>query len=1078
MLLSRDSDIGRGLVIAAGLLVAALALSACGGEDPCADRVCEFGVCDAGTGECVNASECDRATDCLPGYRCGADGACRQVQSCDECDDDQRCVDGRCVGGDAVCDEVECERGVCRAPDAECVNADDCDGDDSRCLAGYFCGEADRCRPDLCERNGVNCEEGGVCVESVGECENPRRCEGDEDCLSDHRCVESRCRLEDAMCGDGSGDGGCAGERECRVRDQVAECVEPDECTTSIDCDEGRQCSGRECIEMTGCHNDELEPNDTVDEASDFHRVSHDNTVAAGLCGDDRDVFVLQTSDLVGAPTRGTLVVEATVLENDRGLGAIEVSVDGLGGGVRTADTGHRGRGASARIEEGINASSHGELVVEVSGAGELAEAGVAYELSVNLVPDEALDACAAAEQIEPGEPLRADTNTGESSHLGSSCTDLDNNRLEKIYALEIEEPSRLDVSIAPVDNTTDLAVSLRESCAKPGTERACIDRFGGGGRETLSRLLEPGRYYLVVEAPPGESGGAFDLSTEATPTTCAGSMAHCVDADTARHCAYRRGSYETVECDEGCDASTGRCAPPEGDTCATAPLIDGSQAGVDEPVVFEETLDLSTFDDTYNVTGDGCLGRGGDLASGADKTYRVEVPAGTSLSAELEMPDGMSGSLYLFDECEPDSGSCWRGARVTEESDDRERLVWPNETDVSQTVYLVADTAEGQLLEEVGVEIRVEERFCEIGGDFRCEPNGARSVEVCGASGAEWVDEIECDWTCDDETTSCTVPDSCASASDVTEAARRRRANFEVDWETLSNHQEELICGMPDDTFYTPVSGQDAFMKVDLAKGEQVGARLRGCCQGRNLVVVEDCQEPGDACPDADFEWSPIDQQWEVAHTADADETVYLIADIADTGGSQEPDPSDLEVVVREPCDASSDETACLDDETVRGCRHDDDLYDPWHCEGGCDDGRCGERRGMVCADALPIDGGTSRSYGFGTAGGTIPDDDIEVGECEFGYGEWPAGHQRVFEVDLDQGEELHASVSRPTNDTSMYLMEDCFDAETCLENTPTDGSGELTHVAEEDQTLYLVVDAVIRVSPEESFTLTVDVE
>ncbi|MFW5965943.1 MAG: hypothetical protein ACOCV2_00430, partial [Persicimonas sp.] len=474
--------------------------------DPCNDKACKRGTCEPGTDRCVSRDSCTDETerrDCIAG---------------------EKCADGACEDEDDFCDALECERGECSFEEGGCANADDCEGDDD-CLEGNFCNDQNRCQPDLCVENEVECDDGGVCEPATGECEYADPCETHDDCLESpaHVCIEGQCSLESTACGDAQGDGGCPGNQECDIdRDeQTAECLEASPCETSIDCHDDRQCGGFDCIDPIECSEDVFEPNDSEDEATAFHDHAQGNSVRASLCADDTDVYTFDSGEIIEESVRGELLVEVDVPDRDRGLGQLEVELTDEDGDTQTADTGPMGEDGSLRLSNSISVDAHQEYTVEISAGDEMNDAGVEYDLSVNLIPEESLETCEDAPTLEADSRVSGDTGDAESTFFRSNCLPGEEGSGEIVYELEVDSAQEMTFDLEPQLSSADLSMSLRERCTQPATERDCVDSELEGAGESMTALLEEGTYYVIVQPGREGSGGPFELTTESVYTAC-----------------------------------------------------------------------------------------------------------------------------------------------------------------------------------------------------------------------------------------------------------------------------------------------------------------------------------------------------------------------------------------------------------------------------------------------------------------------------------------------------------------------------------------------------------------------------
>ena len=222
-----------------GLVLFSLLGTACGGEDPCASKSCFFGVCESGSGQCVNQTSCRNDRDCIPGYLCGADGSCVAETAC---------------GSNA-----DCSTGVCRS--GACVNPDECLAD-SECLAKTYCADSQRCEPDPC--NAVTCER-GVCERGTGNCVAAGNCADNSECLANQKCLDNNCVARQDFCDQltcsrgvcSYEEGGCVNAGDCNGDNARCRpgfyCTDMDRCETNL-CEQNNVDCGDEgvCVPATG----------------------------------------------------------------------------------------------------------------------------------------------------------------------------------------------------------------------------------------------------------------------------------------------------------------------------------------------------------------------------------------------------------------------------------------------------------------------------------------------------------------------------------------------------------------------------------------------------------------------------------------------------------------------------------------------------------------------------------------------------------------------------------------------------------------------------------------------------------
>ncbi|MFP4600416.1 MAG: hypothetical protein ACLFVJ_19325 [Persicimonas sp.] len=1006
--------------------------------DPCNEVSCSRGVCERGTDNCVSADSCTvetEATDCVEG---------------------EKCADGTCKPQDTYCEAFECERGVCSFAEGGCVSADNCEGDDDRCLDGEFCDGEDQCSPDLCLDREEDCGDNGVCQPATGECENATTCESDADCVEDHLCIEGTCRLEELACGDATGDGGCPGNRICDhdTDTLVADCVEPDDCETSVDCDDGRQCGGLSCLDHVSCRDDVFEPNDSAASATQLATVTSDHAISASLCDGDTDVYGFDTYDLVEQISRGALLVDLEVPRRDRGLGRLELVVIAEDGTelVDTTDAdGH------ARIRDDLSIIDHGEYTVEVRPADGLTDAGVRYDLRANFLPTETADVCADAETLSVGQTVVGDTDDSDSRALDSSCTDWDNPSRDVVFSLVIDSPQEVTLTADPLLSESILTMSLRESCAEASSEIACADEVASGQAPTLNAVLDTGTYDVIVEAAPGEQGGTFELSAEATSVNCASDQ--CVDARYSNACNAAGSGYSSVDCELGCNPTSGRCFPVRGNTCLDAELLDAEGA---------YNFDLRQVHDEYDGDQEGCVSGPSSRTDGPDQTYMLEVPAQTLLTATVHFQNGVDGSAYLVEDCESVGSTCLQAA-VDSQSGTTERLQLANDTDDAKSMYLIVDTAADQNFGAGSVEIDFADIICTPGEEV-C---AGTDVEVCNNFGTGWDVADQCgDWACDSGV--CQRPDTCSLALDLTtEAGQAGGVTYsDIVWGEFSNHIQGDTCGGVT-SYYN--DAHDAIFQVDLQTDEVLRAKLitndSAPLSDPAMYFLSSCGDL-DSCLEGD---RTLGEPIELFHQATSPETVYVVADTDDPSTSE---TFDLEVEIVEGC-SQTDTTPTCNGDVLEYCGS-DGFMETYTCTGGCTNGACDAPGGDVCVDAIDATSNANQTGGI-TYNDLVWGDyanSIEGDTCGGVTSGENDAHDVIFEVDMQPDDVLRAKLisndSAPDSDPALYILETCGDLSTCIDGDRSTGDPlELFYRATTTETVYVVAD-----SDDTSTTETFDME
>jgi hypothetical protein len=1009
---------------------------------------CQRGVCERGTDKCVSAETCTEETealDCVAGQKCAVD---------------------TCETPETYCDAVTCERGVCSYEEDGCINAMDCGGDEANCLEGYFCDDMNTCRVDLCEQNDIECEGNGVCVPASGQCQNATSCESNSDCLADHVCVGNSCRLESVACGNASGDGGCPGNQSCEydAENLSASCQEPDVCQTSLDCTGNRQCGGQSCLEPVSCKDDLLEPNDSMMEASTFTDVAQALLVDGSLCQGDTDVFNFTTTDIVAPTDSGEIVVQVDVPARDIGLGTVSATLNGPDGTqLDSASMGMTAEDGSMRMTTELGIPDHGTYSVNLQPGDQMSTAGLTYDLTVSIEPQDTVQACADAQVINAGQRVSGSTE-GAPSGLGGSCLGEDESSSERIYALQLERSQEVTVSVDPVLSDADASVSLRSRCLQPSSEVTCVDDEGAGASESFTEVLSAGLHYVVVQAPAGETLGSFELTVESSfLTTCGPDDNYCSDGQTAQVCSPDGGRYSQVACDAGCQPSTGRCFPPAGDRCEDAPQLmnEGGMSGGgnggnggdgSNNVTLSRTIDLNQLRDDYTIQPDGCLGPAPTETDGPEQTYQVSVPAQKAVTVTATFDNEVDGSIYFTEGCSDLQTTCATGAKDSLPDDPaKEELTYSNQTDMDQTRYLVIDTAAGQNYGDVEVTVEYKDVICSPGMD-QCSQQG--NVETCDEFGVAYNETAACGLGC--ESGIC-QGEACPGAIDIPNDGNEYTYTF-----SLSDFVDDYDidgAGCMDSSF-DDSPGPEAVFKVNANAGDIFDLSW-DTGDDPAMYVSTDCQNLKSSCVFGaeDFGNNTLNEQFSVSSAG----TYYIFTDVDESSFTSIAQNQTFTAKVSAPqCTAGPSTVSCQGSGNLQYCDS-VGLFQTYSCNGGCTNGTCGNPQGELCADAKPMADGDSDSQSSYIGINAIdPVANNQTGSCSFP--ENTAGADWVYAVDLQAGETLTADYTGTSSFGSgsccdlMYLLKDCYDTTTCVDTAENDGS--ITYTASSAETVYVVMD------------------
>jgi hypothetical protein len=712
----------------------------------------------------------------------------------------------------------------------------------------------------------------------------------------------------------------------------------------------------------------------------------------------------------------------------------------------------------------------HGEYIVEVESGADMSEAGVRYDLSVELVPAATAEACSggAPIPIRINQRLSGTTVESSSSALGSSCTSNSNYASEVVYAIELDGPQELRFELSPASEELDLSMSIRSRCIHRASEEACVDDADDGESEVMTALLGPGTHYVVVQSASEERDGAFQLKIEAINTLCSRADDYCVDANTARLCAADGGHFITRACDAGCNPTTGRCEPPPGDICLNAPIIDAGTS---------LEIDLLQVADDYQLHTNRCVADS-DRTRGPDQTFRIDVPARTAVTARVLFQNGVVGALYMTRSCPDVSGSCltdlsgstgssgWTGA------DSEEKLIYSNLSDQAETIYVVVDTAADQSFAGAQLEVSFDAVVCEPSAG-RCSPSDAQVAQICNEHGTAFVDAAQCaGWGCADG--ACLTPNTCGAALDATAAAAQPGGiAFDIGWGALSDEVAREVCGLTT----TEIAGPDAIFAVDLAAGEVLHASLDsgGAEADPALIITGDCAAPDNACYVSDRVGTGAAA---ASYRATSAERVFVIAN-SNNQGARADSELRLEITPSE-CLPGLDAPRCASLTELEFCN----MVGSWQtytCSGGCLAGACVNSSGDICQDAPDVTATAAQAGGFSVT--------AQWNGFENDYEHYPScsispkrsvGEDAVYAVDLAAGETVMATLDVPeTPWATLSIVTDCpgVTSSCAASDTPTGSHATASYTATAAETVYVVADHDWPSSSAFVFTLNIEI-
>lgn len=1029
-----------------------IASFACGADDSCDRGVCEEGAC-------VNPDRCDVNTDCVPGWGCDGDRCiedlCDQVE-CDRgvcekatgecvnaavctaqteetaCLEDFHCYDQNCVDEATVCAELDCERGVCSVADRACVNAESCGGDDQNCLEGSFCNAVDQCQQNVCDANMVSCPR-GVCDPTTGNCVNADECAAADECTDGFYCVDGGCVEQMEACEV------CVGSQTCSYDDGALNvfCEESEDgCVTTVDCVGSRECMDGECADPVACVADDLEPNDSLGEATDWFGLVP-GTVQGTICGGDADFFSFDVSN--DPEFTGTLIAIVNIATADLGVGLLELEVLDESGATVASTTSTATDGV-VRVEYTIGNINQGIYTLAIRDAGDVGLGGIEYSLFMDLADPGAVAACENADLLAAS--VSGDTSASTSNTLSSTCVN-DASATEDVYRLDVTEPSYATIEL--VNAQFDGALSLRNQCEADASEVVCANDALGIATESISARLQPGSYFVLVEGVSGSEQGTYDLNVDLAPVICDQSDNSCVDMNTASVCNSRGTGFDEQSCDSGCDANIGVCIRETADVCTTAVDATGGYTG---------TISLGLLTNDYDP-GTTCVPAsfGTSTTSGADAVFQVSLAPDDVVYAQATPLGFDDVSWYITDDCSGVESACLDGVNDGF-SDAVEEIVLQNTTGSAKDFWLFLDSA-ASANGDVDVDIFAGQQIC-TPGEQQC--NGAM-LETCNAGGTGYSAR-NCAFGCDAMTNACVPPPNDVCGMGAIDVSAGGQFTGLID-DYADDYSDPSAC-----TGFS-AGGADAVFSLVGTVGDVVTVTL-DAPYDTSLYAVTSCSDIAGTCLDGSDQIGAAEEIQFVVRDTDP---IYIIADAFSTSPSG---TFTLDVTIQTPdcTDYGAPVTCQADGTTLQYC---DDLgfFADYMCATTCSGAACDEPSGDRCFDAIPLADGASFTGSYGDYTNTL---DPGVGTCILASGQSQPGKEAVFAVDLAAGDLLTADLTTAVFGASMYVLSDCGDARnTCEWAAPR--SDTMEFFANATGTYYLVVDSTSSFDTE-AFTLDIDIQ
>jgi subtilisin-like proprotein convertase family protein len=549
-----------GVFAAFSLLVLSVLMGAgCGPDDPCADKTCSFGACEASTGNCINESTCYVDQDCIPGYLCSENRECVAQNTCSE--------DG------------ECPTGVCR--DGACVNPQQCESN-GECLPRTFCNQQGECVPDPC--NDVTCQR-GVCERGTDNCISRDTCTPETeaiDCIRGEKCAAGSCEPAESFCDEISCDrgvcsfeaGGCQDAMDCQGDD--ARCLEGDYCNDMNTCRPDLcerndvECQRGVCVPTVGQCQNPTSCDDTSDCLSNHVCIDGTCRLESVACGDaggeggcpgnqncnfndgtcsEPEVCETSFDCKSGRQCAGLSCLASTTCKADRyepsdspdnTIDLLSVS-EGSGALSGTLCQGDIDR-FSFETTDFLSGSQSGTLIVEMDVPRRDAGLG-AFEIVVLKDGTEVTSARSGA--LGRKDTLRAETNIGLADH-GSYVAEV--RAKDDMTSAGIHYDIAVNVSAEEVQSACNQAIDLRANQSISGTTADAPSSNLGSTCTAADNSSSERIYRIELDAPQQMT---FTLSPQLSGADLSMSLReNCAQPSSERYCVEEsgEGSDETLQ--------------------------------------------------------------------------------------------------------------------------------------------------------------------------------------------------------------------------------------------------------------------------------------------------------------------------------------------------------------------------------------------------------------------------------------------------------------------------------------------------------------------------------------------------
>lgn len=587
------------------------------------------------------------------------------------------------------------------------------------------------------------------------------------------------------------------------------------------------------------------------------------------------------------------------------------------------------------------------------------------------------------------------------------------------------------------------------------GDPDSCIEKAPYGGSGVLEYTADAdGKVFLVAQRKQRAVAGAryafraFIL--EPTERVCDGPSQTCLaDGNTVAICGDE-GAPELRACPGGCQ--DGRCTPPTGDFCGDAiELADGESY----------TGQWSGQRNLYNP-GSGEVGEcnfGTTTANGSETKFAVDLSINEVLTATLTTTYN-NAMLYIVEDC-TDTNSClaYRGSRG------EGSVSFPAPRNMR--VYVIVDdstaTAPTGTNDAFTLDISIDDPECFVGDTF-C---GAEENELVYCTSLGVFASHTCAQGCAGG--ACINPngDSCQEAIALL-PGETVSGGFTGTNTINPSTGESGLCD-----FAFAGTGNERVYSIDVSPGEVLTARVDSTLSRTMVYILEECGNL-DTCQATDVDGVPTTI---ARYVATQERTVFVVVDRGFTTSTA--NAFTLTVDVDEPTECILGTQRCSADDAALEYCNEYGVWDRFPCQSGtCLEGFCANGDADTCQDAQEVFAGDTITTTLASASRTKT---LEFGGGTFGQCEVSGtvqGRESIYRIDLEAGDLLRAEILSGPTATVLYILQDCFSPDTCLDYDASATGSVVYHQAQQNGPVYVVVDRTNSTSVTTALSVGFDVQ